>query len=265
MVKLYNDGKRITAALSGDIDHHAAREMRRELDEVIERSQPELLIIDMENVGFMDSSGIGLILGRLRAVRACGGDIIIKNARPPSSSTNGARSTAAIASAYRNALAKREILNECRLSFPSLSVNESYARAAAAAFAAQADPTVREISEIKTAVSEAVTNAIVHGYRGCVGTVELIMRQYPGGLFYICVRDKGAGIQDVEQAMTPLFTTAPEEERSGLGFSVMESFMDRVSVRSAPGKGTSVTMEKRISAHARPADPERSEKQVSLA
>lgn len=82
MVKLYNDGKRITASLSGDIDHHAAREMRRELDEVIERSQPELLIIDMENVGFMDSSGIGLILGRLRAVRACGGDIIIKNARP---------------------------------------------------------------------------------------------------------------------------------------------------------------------------------------
>ena len=80
--QLYNDGKRITAALSGDIDHHAAREMRRELDEVIERSQPELLIIDMENVGFMDSSGIGLILGRLRAVRACGGDIIIKNARP---------------------------------------------------------------------------------------------------------------------------------------------------------------------------------------
>ena len=160
---------------------------------------------------------------------------------------------------------KREILNECRLSFPSLSVNESYARAAAAAFAAQADPTVREISEIQTAVSEAVTNAIVHGYRGCVGTVELIMRQYPGGLFYICVRDKGAGIQDVEQAMTPLFTTAPEEERSGLGFSVMESFMDRVSVRSAPGKGTSVTMEKRISAHARLAEPERSEKQVSLA
>ena len=153
---------------------------------------------------------------------------------------------------------KREILNECRLSFPSLSVNESYARAAAAAFAAQADPTVREISEIKTAVSEAVTNAIVHGYRGCVGTVELIMRQYPGGVFYICVRDKGAGIQDVEQAMTPLFT-------SGLGFSVMESFMDRVSVKSAPGKGTSVTMEKRISAHARPAEPERSEKQVSLA
>lgn len=82
MVKLYNDGGRVTAALYGDIDHHAAREMRQELDEVITRSQPELLIIDMENVGFMDSSGIGLILGRLRAMHANGGDIIIKNAAP---------------------------------------------------------------------------------------------------------------------------------------------------------------------------------------
>ena len=265
MVKLYNDGKRITAALSGDIDHHAAREMRRELDEVIERSQPELLIIDMENVGFMDSSdradtreaacGQGMRRGYHHQERAPGnrrGDKAVRACRAAGGDQGGREM-------------KREILNECRLSFPSLSVNESYARAAAAAFAAQADPTVREISEIKTAVSEAVTNAIVHGYRGCVGTVELIMRQYPGGLFYICVKDKGAGIQDVEQAMTPLFTTAPEEERSGLGFSVMESFMDRVSVKSAPGKGTSVTMEKRISAHARPAEPERSEKQVSLA
>lgn len=82
MVKLYNDGGRITAALYGDIDHHSAREMRQELDEVIARSQPEMLIIDMENVGFMDSSGIGLILGRLRAVHAHSGEIIIKNAKP---------------------------------------------------------------------------------------------------------------------------------------------------------------------------------------
>lgn len=145
---------------------------------------------------------------------------------------------------------KKQIINECRISFPSLSVNESYARAVTAAFAAQCDPTVKEITEIKTAVSEAVTNAIVHGYRGCVGKVELLLRQYSGGLIYITVRDKGAGIADIEQAMTPLFTTAPEEERSGLGFSVMSSFMDKVSVKSAPGKGTSVTMEKRISCRA---------------
>ena len=145
---------------------------------------------------------------------------------------------------------KREILNECRLSFLPLSVNEAYARTAAAAFAAQCDPTVKEMSEIRTAVSEAVTNAIVHGYRGCTGMVELLLRQYAGGIFSVTVRDKGVGIADVEQAMTPLFTTAPEEERSGLGFSVMSSFMDRVSVKSAPGKGTAVTMEKRLSCRA---------------
>lgn len=145
---------------------------------------------------------------------------------------------------------KKEVINECRLSFPSLSVNEAYARSAAAAFVAQCDPTVKEISEIKTAVSEAVTNAIVHGYRGCVGTVELLMRQLSGGIIYISVKDKGAGIADIEQAMTPLFTTAPEEERSGLGFSVMSSFMDKVSVKSTPKKGTTVTMEKRLSCRA---------------
>lgn len=161
---------------------------------------------------------------------------------------------------------KKEVLNECRICFPSLSVNEAYARTAAASFAAQCDPTVKEISEIKTAVSEAVTNAIVHGYRGCTGTVELILRQLSGGIFYICVKDKGAGISDIEQAMTPLFTTAPEEERSGLGFSVMESFMDKVTVKSAPGRGTSVVMEKRLSCrtHALPSQPnEQPEKLVT--
>lgn len=150
---------------------------------------------------------------------------------------------------------KREILNECRLRFPPLSVNEAYARTAAAAFAAQCDPTVKEMSEIRTAVSEAVTNAIVHGYRSCTGMVELILRQYAGGVLSVTVRDRGAGIADIEQAMTPLFTTAPEEERSGLGFSVMSSFMDRVSVKSTPGKGTTVTMEKRLSCRAHNADP----------
>ena len=142
---------------------------------------------------------------------------------------------------------KRELLNECRLSFAPLSVNEAFARSTAAAFAAQCDPTVMEISEIRTAVSEAVTNAIVHGYRGCTGLVELHMRQYSGGLLSISVKDRGTGIADIGQAMTPLFTTAPDEERSGLGFSVMESFMDRVKVKSAPGKGTTVTLEKRLS------------------
>lgn len=142
---------------------------------------------------------------------------------------------------------KREVLNESRIQFPSHSANESFARSVAAAFTAQADPTVQEISEIKTAVSEAVTNAIVHGYRDTIGTVELTLRRYSDNSIYISIKDKGKGISDIEQAMTPLFTTAADEERSGLGFSVMESFMDKLRVRSIEGKGTTVTMEKKLS------------------
>ena len=142
-----------------------------------------------------------------------------------------------------------EILNEIRFRMPSLSVNESAARAVVSSFLVQTDPTVEELSDIRTAVSEAVTNAVVHGYRHTKGDIELIVRLLPERVVYIRVRDKGYGIADVEQAMEPLFTTAPEEERSGLGFSVMQSFMDKLSVRSAPGKGTTVTMRKRLSAH----------------
>lgn len=142
-----------------------------------------------------------------------------------------------------------EIINEIRFSMPSLSVNEAAARAVVSAFMVQADPTVEELSDVRTAVSEAVTNAIVHGYRGTKGKVELTVRLLPGREIYIRVRDTGCGIEDVKQAMEPLYTTAPEEERSGLGFSVMSSFMDRLSVRSKPGKGTIVTMRKRLAPH----------------
>ena len=142
---------------------------------------------------------------------------------------------------------KRELINEVKLAFQSHSVNEGFARSAVGAFAAQLDPTAEELAEIKTAVSEAVTNAIVHGYRSTMGVVELTLRQYSGNLIYISVRDKGAGIADIGQAMQPMFTTAPDEERSGLGFSVMQSFMDKVRVKSTCGKGTTVVLEKRIS------------------
>lgn len=142
---------------------------------------------------------------------------------------------------------RKEILNETKIRFLSLSVNESFARSVAAAFASQCDPTVQELGEIKTAVSEAVTNAIVHGYRNATGTVEMTLRLYCGDVLTIIVRDKGSGIENIEQAMTPLFTTAAEEERSGLGFSVMDSFMDKLRVKSCVGKGTTVTMEKKLS------------------
>jgi len=135
------------------------------------------------------------------------------------------------------------------LEFPSRSANEGFARTAAACFAAQLDPTLDEVNDIKTAVSEAVTNAIVHAYPDTLGKVVLKLRILPGQALEISVRDWGVGIEDVEQARTPLFTTG-SDERSGMGFTIMESFMDTVKVRSKPGKGTTVTMRRSIARRA---------------
>ena len=139
------------------------------------------------------------------------------------------------------------VYNYIKLEFPSKSVNEGYARSAVAAFAAQLDPTMEELGDIRTAVSEAVTNAIVHAYPDSIGTIWLKARIVDDDLLEITVRDKGRGIPDVDQAMQPLFTTGGEE-RSGMGFTIMESFTDRLKVRSSPGKGTAVTMTRRIRA-----------------
>lgn len=132
-----------------------------------------------------------------------------------------------------------------KLIFPSRSANEAFARAAVAAFVAQLDPAVDELADIRTAVSEAVTNCIVHAYPDSIGDIVLQMRLFKNGRVVIKVRDKGCGIEDISKAMEPLFTTGGEE-RSGLGFSVMESFTDKVTVRSQKGKGTVVTLEKYI-------------------
>ncbi len=141
-------------------------------------------------------------------------------------------------------------INEMKVTFLSRSANEAFARAAVAAFAAQLDPAVDELADLRTAVSEAVTNAIVHAYPDRLGAVTLTVKLYENGLVRVQVRDRGAGIPDVEKAMEPLYTTGGEE-RSGLGFSVMESFTDRLRVRSAPGKGTAVTMDKYIAPRVR--------------
>ena len=136
--------------------------------------------------------------------------------------------------------------NTTKIQFDSLSVNESYARGAAAAFLARYDPTVPQLADLKTAVSEAVTNCIVHAYPDRIGTVTMTIAVYPGREVHITVTDKGIGIPNVEQAMQPLFTTGNPEERSGLGFAVMQSFMDKVRVTSKPGKGTKVLLVKRL-------------------
>ena len=136
-------------------------------------------------------------------------------------------------------------LNTVKLTFPSRSVNEGFARSALSAFAAQADPTLDELADVKTAVSEAVTNCIVHAYANTIGPITLTAALYEDGTLRVAVADKGCGIPDVSKAMEPLFTTGGAE-RAGLGFAVMESFMDSVKVRSAPGKGTRVTLSKRL-------------------
>lgn len=139
--------------------------------------------------------------------------------------------------------------NEVTLTFLSRSANEGFARTSAACFAAQLDPTLDEIGDVKTAVSEAVTNAIVHAYPHALGKVTLRLRLFPDRTLEIMVRDWGVGISDIDKARTPLYTTG-NEERSGMGFTIMESFMDHLKVNSKGGKGTTVTMRKRFSPRA---------------
>ena len=140
----------------------------------------------------------------------------------------------------------KQVQNEIRCRFPSFSENESFARSMAVNFAAMASPTITQLADIKCAVSEAVTNCIVHAYRGEVGIIELTLRRYEGGELVIIVKDRGVGIADVKEAREPLFTTDTTGERSGMGFAIMESMMDTLTVRSKPGVGTTVTMRIRV-------------------
>ena len=140
---------------------------------------------------------------------------------------------------------KTKASNEMSLDFPSLSRNESFVRSAVACFAAQMDPTLNELEDIKTSISEAVTNAIVHAYPDSIGKVTIKARICPENVLELIVRDRGRGILDIDQARQPMFTTGGEE-RSGMGFTIMESFMDKLTVRSVPGRGTTVTMKKKL-------------------
>ena len=225
------------AYLAGEIDHDAAQDLRIQLDDALLTRTPHTLVLDLGGVGFMDSSGVGLILDPAHPARpgtaapcaaACGHSVRGR-ARP--GRTGGMRMKAE---------------NTTKIQFDSLSVNEAYARGAAAAFLARYDPTVPQLADLKTAVSEAVTNCIVHAYPDRVGPIVMTLAVYPGRLVKITVADRGVGIPDIPKAMEPLFTTGNPEERSGLGFAVMQSFMDKVRVSSTPGHGTRVTLTKRL-------------------
>ena len=141
----------------------------------------------------------------------------------------------------------KKTMNYITLEFLSRSSNEAFARTAVACFAAQMDPTLNELEDIKTAVSEAVTNAIVHGYPNILGKVLVKAKICEGNVLEVSVKDRGRGIPDVEKARQPMFTTGGEE-RSGMGFTIMESFMDHIAVKSVPGKGTTVTLRKKLAA-----------------
>ena len=141
---------------------------------------------------------------------------------------------------------KKELINEMRLTVPALSVNEGYARYAVSSFVSQLDPTLEEIADIRTVVSEAVTNSIIHGYRDKKGDVFISVKYYNDRTVKITVRDRGCGIADIEKATEPFYTGDPQGERGGMGFTIMSSFTDKMKIKSALGKGTAVTLEKRL-------------------
>ena len=141
---------------------------------------------------------------------------------------------------------KKELINETDLRIPALSLNEGYARYAVSSFVAQLDPTLEEIADIRTVVSEAVTNSIIHGYRDKKGDVFISVKYYSDRTVKITVRDKGCGIADIEKATEPFYTADPQGERGGMGFTIMSSFTDKMKIRSTLGKGTTVTLEKRL-------------------
>ncbi len=136
-----------------------------------------------------------------------------------------------------------QLINEMKMEFLSRTNNEAFARMVAAAFVSQLDPTIEELADVKTAVSEAVTNAIIHGYESNEGNVKMWCRLYEGAV-EIVIGDEGKGIEDIELARQPLYTSKPEMERSGMGFTVMETFMDRIEVISGIGRGTTISMYK---------------------
>ena len=139
-----------------------------------------------------------------------------------------------------------EIVNEMRLMFMAKSANESFARVSAASFVSQLDPNISEVADIKTAVSEAVSNAIIHGYEGSFGIVTLEMRIFRDNTVEMTISDSGKGIADIEKAREPMYTTKKDEDRAGMGFTVMETFMDNVDVASEINVGTKITMRKKL-------------------
>ena len=209
-------GTVLTVHLPAELDHPASDEIRRDSDRIIGHNYIKNMIFDFSETVFMDSSGIGLLMGRYRALGMRGKWVFMM-----------------------------ENTTEMTIIFDSSPVNEALARVAVASFCTQLNPTLEEISDLKTAVSEAVTNCIIHGYEGEIHKIRVECR-LRGQELQVDVTDHGAGIPDIKKAMEPLFTTKADKDRSGMGFTFMEAFMDELQVESEVGRGTTVHMKKII-------------------
>ena len=245
-----NKDKVLTFLIEGELDHHGAKNAMRYIGREIDLNLPRQCNLDMKGISFMDSSGIALILGTYRRMNELDGRMSVVNLPGQARRVLGA---AGIQKIVDIQIERWELhmkpINEMFLRFPSRSANEGFARTSAACFAAQLDPTLAEVEDIKTAVSEAVTNCIVHAYPDKLGTIWLHAKIYEQAVFEVVIKDKGCGIEDLEQARKPMFTTGGGD-RAGMGFTIMESFMDTLKISSARGRGTTVTMRKKIALRA---------------
>mgnify|MGYP002795553896 CR=1 FL=1 len=232
-------GSILTIRVPAELDHHLADEIRSGAEAIQSTHNIRQIDFDFGQTTFMDSSGIGLVMGRFRELQLLGG----KDFRRIPGDRSGAGEI--MESVREEKGETMEQTNEMMMEFDSRSCNESFARVAVAAFMTQLNPTLEEVADVKTAVSEAITNAIIHAYENQVHKIRLECR-LAGKTIEITVTDFGKGIPDIPKAMEPLFTTKPEMDRSGMGFAFMEAFMDSVEVESELGKGTRVRMKKAV-------------------
>ena len=237
-----------------EIDHFQAETIIRYTEGLLRQQCFRLLVFDLADTVFMDSAGVGMMIGLYREIRAWGGAVYI--IRMQSGGSEGFTEWPGCIKLFRVMKMKRSfwqqwkeaepgMRDEMRLTMNAIAENEYFARVTVAAFSAKMDPTMEELSDIKTAVSEAVTNAVVHGYDGKGGSVE-IRAEIQDEWLEVEIEDEGIGMDDVGQAMEPLYTSRPETNHAGMGFTFMEAFMDELEVTSTPGQGTKVKMRKKI-------------------
>ena len=261
----FKDGT-LYVSLIGEIDHHSAVKLRNDVDAEIYSRKPKKVIVDLSEVEFRDSSGLGFLMGRYSLIQKLRGTLSVAN---PNARTlrmiqlagfdrfikveysDKAEGCGEVPSkVYEDKVSlsqtsEEHMINEMKIQLLSLSVNESVAREVCATFCTQLNPNAEELEDIKSAVSAAVTNCVLHAY-DVIGDIYITVRLCENRIVRIDIRDEGCGIEDVNRARQPLFTTAADRECSGMGFTLMETLCDIVQVNSKLGEGTTVTLVKRF-------------------